>query len=541
MTIMKWLGLSAILIIAALAHRAHATEADLYCYTGASQPFFQPASSSNPCPVSATVSASITAFTPSGNYANLTSTASSARHALPSGSPTQIVVYNTGTTAVSCVLGNSSVTAVADEDVIQPSGTVEYTVGSNTDLACINQAGDSADNVVVMSGGAGLFAGSGGGSGGSGGGTSSTDEASFTAGTTALTLGGGFYQTTATSNALTTGQGGSFQVTANRALFTNLRNSSGTEIGTSTTPVQVSVANTGSNSTAINVNPGTAGNWAIGATGSAVPSNAVFFGAQHGSDLVGLVADANSYLAVNVFGCSFGGPICTASGSLPVALNSTPSLANGNGVVPTQGGSVLSATNGGYQNLLQGNAVLGTTNGLYSNLLQGNAVLSTSNPIFVTGTGTAGTAATNPITVQGISGGVSLPVTVSAQADPCFASLKKYADFESTSSGGSIITAASSEKAYICAISIVTSAAANVSIIEGTGSSVCTGGTTAGDFLNTGTTAANGAAFAANGGIQAGQGTGTIFANATADQNTCVLFSTTNTPTVNVHVAYVQQ
>ncbi len=476
MTIMKWLGLSAILIVAALAHRAHATEADLYCYTGAAQPFFQPASSSNPCPVSATVSASITAFTPSGNYANLTSTASSARHALPSGSPTQIVVYNTGTTAVSCVLGNSSVTAVADEDVIQPSGTVEYTVGSNTDLACINQAGDSADNVVIMSGGAGLFAGSGGGSGGSGGGTSSTDEASFTAGTTALTLGGGFYQTTATSNALTTGQGGSFQVTANRALFTNLRNSSGTEIGTSTTPVQVSVANTGSNSTAINI-----------------------------------------------------------------ALNSTPSLANGNGVVPTQGGSVLSATNGGYQNLLQGNAALSTTNGLYSNLLQGNAVLSTSNPIFVTGTGTAGTAATNPITVQGISGGVSLPVTVSAQADPCFASLKKFADFESTSSGGSIITAASSEKAYVCAISIVTSAAANVSIIEGTGSSVCTGGTTAGDFLNTGTTAANGAAFAANGGINTGTGTGTIFANATADQNTCVLFSTTNSPTVNVHVAYVQQ
>jgi hypothetical protein len=46
-------------------------------------------------------------------------------------------------------------------------------------------------------------------------------------------------------------------------------------------------------------------------------------------------------------------------------LNTTPSLANGNGVVPTQGGSVLSATNGLYSNLLQGNAVLSATNGLF--------------------------------------------------------------------------------------------------------------------------------------------------------------------------------
>ena len=52
------------------------------------------------------------------------------------------------------------------------------------------------------------------------------------------------------------------------------------------------------------------------------------------------------------------------------SLNSTPSLANGNGVVPTQGGNVLSATNGDYANVLQGNAVLSATNGLYANILQ---------------------------------------------------------------------------------------------------------------------------------------------------------------------------
>lgn len=68
------------------------------------------------------------------------------------------------------------------------------------------------------------------------------DESAFTAGTTSQSPVGGFYQTTATSNALTNGQMGAFQVTANRALFTNLRNSSGTEIGTSANPVNVAAA-----------------------------------------------------------------------------------------------------------------------------------------------------------------------------------------------------------------------------------------------------------------------------------------------------------
>jgi len=139
-----------------------------------------------------------------------------------------------------------------------------------------------------------------------------TDEGPFTPGTTGQSPVGGFYQTTATSNPLTTGQMGAFQVTANRALFTNLRNSAGAEIGTSASPLEV-------------------------------------------------------------------------------GMNTTPSLANGSGVVPTQGGAVLSATNGGYQNILQSNAVLSATNGLYVNLLQGNAVVASGNPIFAQLTGGSAT------------------------------------------------------------------------------------------------------------------------------------------------------
>lgn len=87
----------------------------------------------------------------------------------------------------------------------------------------------------------------------SGSGVSAVDEATFTAGTSVFAPGGGFFQTTATSNPLTTGQQGAFQVTANRALFTNLRNAAGTEVGTSTTPLQVSLANTATNATAVKV------------------------------------------------------------------------------------------------------------------------------------------------------------------------------------------------------------------------------------------------------------------------------------------------
>jgi hypothetical protein len=59
--------------------------------------------------------------------------------------------------------------------------------------------------------------------------------------------GGGFFQTTATNNALTTGQQGMFQVTANRALFSNLRNAAGAEVGVAAAPLQVSLANTAAN------------------------------------------------------------------------------------------------------------------------------------------------------------------------------------------------------------------------------------------------------------------------------------------------------
>lgn len=126
-----------------------------------------PVSGSNPLPVNATVTASVSGFAPSGHWANLTATASSADVALPTNTGS-ILVYNTGTTAVSCGLTVGAGSAVANQDIIQASSATGFAVGSNTHISCIDQTG-SASNLVVISGGSGLPTGWGGGGGGSGG------------------------------------------------------------------------------------------------------------------------------------------------------------------------------------------------------------------------------------------------------------------------------------------------------------------------------------------------------------------------------------
>lgn len=108
------------------------------------------------------------------------------------------------------------------------SGTVTVTQGTGTNLHVVCDSGCSSS-------------------------TAPADESAFTAGTTPMSPIGGFFQTTATNNALTNGQAGAWQMTAQRAGFINLRNASGAEIGVAAAPVQVSVANTGANATAVKV------------------------------------------------------------------------------------------------------------------------------------------------------------------------------------------------------------------------------------------------------------------------------------------------
>ena len=153
--------------------------------------------------------------------------------------PLQVSVANTGANGTAIAVSAASLplpalaaTSTKQSDgtqktqIVDGSGNVIASTSNNLDVQCANCSGS---------------------------GVSAADQSSFTAGATLLAAGGGFFQTTATSNPLTTGQQGMFQMTANRALFSNLRNAAGTEVGTASTPLQVSVANTGANSTGIAV------------------------------------------------------------------------------------------------------------------------------------------------------------------------------------------------------------------------------------------------------------------------------------------------
>jgi hypothetical protein len=74
-----------------------------------------------------------------------------------------------------------------------------------------------------------------GGAGGAGG-SSALDSSVFVSGVTLFTLSGGVYNDAL--SAITTGNAATFRMTTNRGLHINLRNNSGTEIGTASNPIR---------------------------------------------------------------------------------------------------------------------------------------------------------------------------------------------------------------------------------------------------------------------------------------------------------------
>lgn len=232
-----------------------------------------------PVPVTGTFSATIAGFAPASVGTPITATTGGATGTLPAG--TTVVATNVGTTnAAYCALGASS---SASWQYIAPNGGwFAYTVGVATQLTCVTSTSTTTVNMV---GGSGLATGTGGGGGAgsssnasvgatgsavpasatfaamsqggnltgftgtsgnlnvqcancSGSGVSTADKATFTSGSSLFAGSGGFFQTTATSNPLTTGQQGMFQATANRAIHVNLRDASANEEGITANPLQ---------------------------------------------------------------------------------------------------------------------------------------------------------------------------------------------------------------------------------------------------------------------------------------------------------------
>lgn len=162
---------------------------------------------------------------------------------------------------------------------------------------------------------------------GAGGGTSQADNSTFTLGTTQFTPAGGTYNTSITN--CTSGDACAFQLTIDRMLYVNIGKVNGVAVlagtgavgtgaqrvavGTDTATIAGSAPGTAGSASAnvlsvqgvasmtpLLTNPGTAANWGVGATGSAVPANGIYGGAQARSseitaatngNLVGVVTD----------------------------------------------------------------------------------------------------------------------------------------------------------------------------------------------------------------------------------------------------------
>lgn len=368
----------------------------------------------------------------------------------------------------------------------------------------------------------------------SGSGVSAADEASFTAGTSVFAAAGGFFQTTATNNALTNGQQGAFQVTAQRSLFSNLRNASGTEVGTSTTPLQVSLANTGANTNKLLVTPDSI----------ALPANQ----SVNVNQLAGTTTDTNS-------GTKSAGTlrvvIATDQPQLTNKLLVTPdsvALPANQSVNVNQLAGTTADTNSGTKSAGTLRVVLATDQPALTNKLlvtpDANSAVNVAqmNGVTVTmGNGTSGTGvqrvavASDNSAVSGFgvgatgsappanavyNGGVTSGATGGLLGGITVCDSSKVINV-STATTTLMVTGVSGRQVRICSFHLVTAAANNIAWLEGTGATCGTG--TAG--MTGGTTAASGYNFAANSGIALGTGLGEVLTTATTGDSVCLITS----------------
>lgn len=301
---------------------------------------------------------------------------------------------------------------------------------------------------------------------------------------------------------------------------------------------------------------GGGGNAAASATGSAVPADADYQGLNIGGTLRGqtgvnptgsVYAGQTDVSSVN--GVSLGSP--SAYGTSPGAVNVVGVNAAITNALPA--GSAIIGKVGIDQ------TTAGTTNGISivgvnaATALAGAGAVGTGAQRVAVGQdtttlagsapGTAGTASANVVTVQGVASMTPVQVNqtqiggTAIVADPCQSNVKLPFNVSQTSSG-TLITGTSAKKNYICSIVLLTSAAANVGLVEYSGT--CTGGTAFAIYGST--TAANGPSFAANGGLTMGNGTATVLSgsgNTNTGYNVCALQN--GSATVNIAGTYVQQ
>jgi len=267
----------------------------------------------------------------------------------------------------------------------------------------------------------------------SGSGASAVDEASFTAGTSVMAPVGVFYQTTATSNPLTTGQQGMIQGTANRAAFVNLRTGAGVETGIAAAPLQVSLANTGTNATAVKVD-GSAVTQPISASSLPLPTGAM--GSTGGT--VGIVAGSALMGKVGIDQTTPG-----TTNLVALAANQSVNVAQMNGVTTTMG-----------------NGVAGTG-------VQRVAIASDNSAIAGVGAGATGSAVPANASYLGTQQSAVLKGVTGCDT---------HAFYDASDNGKkTVVAGVSAKKIYVCGYIMATGGTAtNLSLTSGTGTDCVT-------------------------------------------------------------------
>ena len=392
-------------------------------------------------------------------------------------------LYDSGNTAlkVNCVVGCSATGGFSDNGA--------FTVGTTGVTNISGLFNDAAANLTSGNAGAirattdrmlyvniGKIAGSVPGLTGSGlnvnctGGCSGsagfTDNAAFTAGTTTETnIGGVFNDALA---AVTSGNAAAARITSNRAMHVNLRNASGTEIGTASNPIRTDPTGTTTQpvSGTVTANAGT-GTFAVSGT---VTGNQGTAAALAGAWPVKVTDGTNSMPTGDAAARTI--HVTADNASIPVTESGTWTVQPGN--------------------------TANTTPWLTTDSADGN-----------TGSAVPAKAAY----LGGNASGNLTGVTVCDRWMPI-----------SLTANTQIITGAASKQTYVCSINLVVGAATNVAVVEGTGTTCATGTT----GMAGGATAATGWNFAANGGIAQGTGLGAIMRTATAADNVCIFVSAAN-------------
>lgn len=242
-----------------------------------------PYSVTDPLPVSASVSASISGFTAASTGTPISVTTSNSTQTLPAGAV--VVATNVGTTnSAYCALGAAATTA--SQYIAPNGGWFQFTVGSATQLTCVTS---TSTTTVNTTGGAGLPTGTGGGSGGGGAVTMASGavaSGAYSAGSLAAGAGVDGWDLTQGAKADAAWVSGSGSVVS---ILKTISGNTGAAIPPGSSVIgKVGIDQT-TPGTTNGVDPTTPGSWGIATNGSTVPSKSVYQGTSSSGNLVGQV------------------------------------------------------------------------------------------------------------------------------------------------------------------------------------------------------------------------------------------------------------